>query len=130
MRVYADLEFYYETYGGVKLSNEAELKRWIMRATSEIRHYTFGRIDQMENIPEEAQMCCCEVAERLYVADKAKSENGAILQSYSNDGESATYAVADISEDAVKKEVYDIIHRWLSLTGLMYCGVGNYESEL
>lgn len=123
MKLYADYDYYTTVYAGAKLSDEYEAERCLMQATSVIRNLTFGRIEEMQEVPEDAKMCCCEVAERLYAADSAKTENGVILQSYSNDGESGTYAVADISESATDKAVYNIVHRWLSLSGLMYCGV-------
>lgn len=102
MKAYADYEYYKTVYLGRKLNDENVAEHWLMQATSVIRNLTFGRIDQMEKVPEDAQMCCCEIAERLYAADNAKAENGTILQSYSNDGQSATYAVADISESAME----------------------------
>ena len=68
-------------------------------------------------------MCCCEVANKLYQHESTKDESGKILQSYSNDGESGTYLVSELTESALEKEIYKIIYRHLSLTGLMYAGV-------
>ena len=96
---------------------------WSMLASAMIRKYTFKRIDNMEDIPEEVQMCCCEVAEKLYMADMAKSENGLILQSYENDGEKGAYKTDDMSDSRIRQNVNGIIKRWLIHTGLMDYGV-------
>lgn len=123
MKVYADYEYYYETYYGSKLKDDDSFNYWMIQATSIIRNLTFGRIDQMEIIPEEVQMCCCEVAEKLYTQEAAKEENGMILQSYGNDGETGTFKVDELSEEAVQKSILQIVRKWLARTGLMYCGV-------
>lgn len=123
MKVYADCEYYYETYHGSKLKDGDSFNYWMIQATSIIRNLTFGRIDQMEIIPEEVQMCCCEVAEKLYAQEAAKEENGMILQSYGNDGETGTFKVDELSEEAVQKSTLQIVRKWLARTGLMYCGV-------
>ena len=77
----------------------------------------------MEIIPEDVQMCCCEVAEKLYLYDAAKDNNGMILQSYGNDGDTGTYKTDDLTAEAIENAVSEIIERWLIHTGLMYCGV-------
>lgn len=123
MKVYADYEYYYKTYHGSKLKNDDSFNYWMIQATSAIRNLTFGRVDQMESIPEEVQMCCCEVAEKLYIQEAAKEENGMILQSYGNDGETGTFKVDELSEEAVQKSILEIVRKWLARTGLMYCGV-------
>ena len=122
---YADVGFYHDDYsmGRGETVPYDEFAYWSMLATAKIRDRTFGRVDAMEEIPEEVQMCCCEVAEKLYQSEAAKAENGMILQSYGNDGETATYKTDDLSEQAIGKAMDGIISRWLSLTGLMYCGV-------
>lgn len=123
MKVYADRRYYYETYHGLKLKDDDSFGYWMIQATSEIRNHTFCRVDRMENIPDEVQMCCCEVADKLYVADSARGESGMLLQSYGNDGETGTFKTDELSEDGVQKSIYGIIRKWLINTGLMYCGV-------
>ena len=59
----------------------------------------------------------------MYSAEAAKEDNGMVLQSYGNDGETGTYKVDDVSEDAVNRRATEIIRKWLLYTGLMYCGV-------
>lgn len=50
---------------------------------------------------------------------------GGPLQSYSNDGESGTFALAEsiYTESGKQKKIREIIRRHLSDTGLLYAGV-------
>ena len=125
MKLYADYEFYAESYllGRVPKIPDAEFSYWAMRASGEIRNRTFGHVDILEEVPEEVQMCCCEVAEKLYMADSARGNNGMILQSFGNDGETGTYKVDELSESSVRKNISRSVRKWLSGTELLYCGV-------
>lgn len=125
MKTYADLEFYHSGYllgREQSISNEA-FPFWAMLASGEIRQRTFERVDSMDKIPEAVQMCCCEIAEKLYSVESVKDENGLIMQSYGNDGETGTYKTEDLSEKQVQKNISQITRKWLSNTDLMYCGV-------
>lgn len=125
MKVYTDTEFYEHYYllGREPKISEKEFNYWSMLASANIRRITFGCIDHMENVPDEVQMCCCEVAEKLYIADRARGEDGMLHQSYGNDGETGTFKTDELSEEAVQKSISQIIRKWLANTGLMYCGV-------
>lgn len=124
MKAYADLEFYHSGYllGREAPISDGTFPYWAMLATSEIRQRTFGRVDDLEEVPETVQMCCCEVAEKLYSVESVKDENGLIVQSYGNDGETGTYKTEDLSEKQVRKSIGQIVRRWLANTGLLYCG--------
>lgn len=124
-RQYAEFDFYKEQYakGSSSAISDADFPYWSMQATSVIREKTFGNIDMLNEIPEAVQMCCCNVAEKLYQVDSAKDEKGMVMQSYGNDGETATFKVDDYTESAVERSIDAIIRRWLAHTGLMYCGV-------
>lgn len=125
MKSYADYQSYEKTYllGRKAKIQSSEFAYWSFQASSVIRQNTFSRIDSMDKIPEEVVMCCCEIAERLYQAEAVRSEEGKILQSYGNDGETGTYKVDEFSENAIKRSVSSITRKWLASTGLMYCGV-------
>ena len=125
MRSYADYDFYLESClsGRTPKIPDSDFDYWSMQASVEIRRYTFGRIDSMEEIPEEVKLCCCEVAEKLYTAENARDGDGMLLQSYGNDGETGTYKADELSESGVRRAVSRIIRKWLSGTGLLYCGV-------
>lgn len=123
--IYADYDFYTTKYLQTKepVIPVAEFNYWSKQASGEIRYRTFGSVDEFSEIPEAVSHCCCEVAEKLYSAEAAKDENGMILQSYGNDGETGTYRTSDLSETAVQKSIARIIRKWLAHTGYMYCGV-------
>lgn len=123
---YADEEFYATVFrsGCLPLPVSGATFNYFARmATKEIRARTFGNIKEDQETPEEVKMCCCEVAEWLAEANKKKDDNGRILQSYSNDGDSGAYQVEDLSAGAQEKEITKIVRSWLLDTGLMYCGV-------
>lgn len=125
MTCYADEYFYREEYllGRDAVIPTDALLYWFMCASHEIDRRTFGRIEKLETIPVEVRMCCCDIAEKLYKFESAKGENGMILQSYGNDGETATYKTTDMSERALRKRIADSVLNWLLPTGLLYCGV-------
>ena len=125
MKTYADENFYLNQYllgKGALIPTDA-LPYWLMQASIKINRRTFGRAGELEEIPKEVSMCCCAVAEQLYRFESAKGENGMILQSYGNDGETATYKTTDMSEMALSDQVSSTINEWLMPTGLLYCGV-------
>lgn len=125
MRTYADNDFYLKEYllGRPPTLIEEEAPFWLRQASEEIRLRTFDRVEGLEEVPERVKMCCCEVAEKLYRFESAKGENGMILQSFGNDGQTGTYRVDDMTEAATKRAVLSIIKKWLLHTGLMDCGV-------
>ena len=57
-------------------------------------------------------------------AQKA-AEQGGVLQSYSNDGESGTFDLSQstFTEEGKQKKTREIIYRYLGHTGLLYQGV-------
>lgn len=124
-KTYTDYTFYKESYllGREPKLQEKEFPYWCMLASGMIRSSTFGNIDFMDVIPEEVQMCCCEVAEKLYSMEAVKGENGLVLKSYGNDGDTGTYMTSDLTEASVRRSTSIIIRKWLVSTGLMYCGV-------
>lgn len=124
-KAYTDKEFYTNEYlmGRKAVISAADFPFYASAATKRIRHRTCGNIDEDEVITVEVQMCCCEVAERLCKYEFAKDEAGRVLQSFSNDGNSGTFAESGISSTDVDKEIDTIIKRVLAGTGLLYCGV-------
>lgn len=124
MAAYADISFYTNNYrqnapGGIA---DSEFLYYAQKATKEIRARTFGNIDEHGPVLEEVQMCCCEVAEKLHDLGSAKGDNGMVLQSYSNDGDSGTFQAAELSQEGMREAIDQIARSWLTNTGLMFCG--------
>lgn len=129
MVIYADISFYTNKYrknvdGRIA---DSDFPYYALKATKEIRARTFGNIDECAMIPEEVQMCCCEVAEKLHDLDRAKDENGMVLQSYSNDGDSGTFQASDMTSEGVSRAIDRIVRSWLLDTGLMFCGRRRFQ---
>ena len=125
MKPYADEQFYTEVYraGLTPPISGPQFNFYARIASKEIRARTFGKIDDGGNIPYEVKMCCCELAEKLALYEKMKDENGRILQSYSNDGDSGSFQAVDQTTMSLDKEIGQIIRSWLLDTGLLFCGV-------
>ena len=111
-----------------KLS-EDEFPLWEKQAERVLNQYTFSRLaSNFGLITDEVKDCTCELAELLYQADKSTqqaAEQGGILQSYSNDGESGTFDVSQstFTEEGKAKKTREIVYRYLGNTGLLYAGV-------
>lgn len=124
MTAYADIGFYINEYrrnrdGGIA---DSDFSYYALKATNEIRARTFGNIKADGLIPDEVRLCCCEVAEKLHDLDRAKGENGMVLQNYSNDGDSGTFLASEMTTDAIATAIDQIVRSWLLETGLMFCG--------
>lgn len=111
-----------------KLS-EDDFPLWEKQAERVLNQYTFSRLaSNFGLITDEVKDCTCELAELLYQADKSTqqaAEQGGILQSYSNDGESGTFDLSQstFTEEGKAKKTREIIYRYLGNTGLLYTGV-------
>ena len=121
---YADVGFYHDDYlmGRGETVPYDEFAYWSMLATAKIRDRTFGRVDAMEEIPEEVQMCCCELSESEYHREKQQKESGG-KTSEKIGTYSVGFASAQESATAISREQRSIVMKWLAHTGLCYQGV-------
>lgn len=91
-------------------------------ASQVIDRYTFNRLKDITAIPEEVQMCCCELAESEYRREKQQKESGGKTSE-----KIGTYSVSFSSEQesaaATSREQRSIVMKWLADTGLCYQGV-------
>ena len=117
---YADYTFYKEQFHGSTIP-EAAFSSAILRASIFVKYITTGKIEDIE-IPEEAGMAACAVAEVMYRADaegqQKKSETvGNVSVSYvteQHDGH--------VRETAMAKKQYAAAYPFLIHTGLLYRG--------
>lgn len=118
---YADYTFYKEQFHGSTIP-EAAFSSVILRASVYIKYITFGRIDDAE-IPEEARLAACAVAEVMYKADavgqqEKKSETvGNVSVSYVTEQQDG-----QTREAAAAKKQYAAAYPYLIHTGLLYRG--------
>lgn len=135
---YADYEYYAAEYllGREPVIPEKDFPYWAKQAGREVDAMTFGRLKKCPDLAtEEVSDLTCAIAEILYrsslLADAA-AQNGAAgpLSSFSNDGQSGTYATAEsvYTESGKKAEISRLAAQYLSGTGLLYqgfyCGEG------
>lgn len=129
--MYASYNYYESGYlmGRDSRLSEDEFPFWEKQAERVLNQYTFSRlVSNFGLITDEVKDCTCELAELLYQADKSAqqaAEQGGILQSYSNDGESGTFDVSQstFTEEGKAKKTREIVYRYLGNTGLLYAGV-------
>ena len=129
--MYASYDYYESGYlmGRDPKLSEDEFPLWEKQAERVLNQYTFSRlVSNFGLITDEVKDCTCELAELLYQADKSAqqaAEQGGVLQSYSNDGESGTFDLSQstFTEEGKQKKIREIIYRYLGNTGLLYSGV-------
>lgn len=121
--IYADNEFYTEQYLlGRKLVIKSGFLFYARQASQIIDQYTFGRLEDVTDVPEAVQMCCCELAEAEYGREKQKKEYGG-KTSERIGTYSVSFGTAQESAQAASTEQHSIIMKWLADTGLCYQGV-------
>ena len=129
--MYTSYNYYESCYlmGRDPKLSEDEFPLWEKQAERVLNQYTFSRLaSNFGLITDDVKDCACELAELLYQADKSTqqaAEQGGILQSYSNDGESGTFDVSQstFTEEGKAKKTREIVYRYLGNTGLLYAGV-------
>lgn len=119
---YADYKFYAETFQGSTIP-EAAFSNVILRASIYIKYITSGRIEDAE-IPEEAQMAACAVAEVMYQADAAGQQKEKKSETVGNVSVSYVTEQQDgqTREAAAAKKQYAVAYPYLIHTGLLYRG--------
>lgn len=119
---YADEQFYKNEYlCGKKAVIDTAFDFYARSATQKIKQYTGSNIDE-DNIPECVKMCCCELAEQFYAAEKTDNSNGGIT-SESVGGWSKTYESTENRQQNLDRAARQIVYKWLSGTGLLFRGV-------
>lgn len=117
MTNYADYAYYTATYGGAVIDT-ASFNLYAGKATQKIKLYTFGRILETD-IPDEAKMCCCELAELIF---RAEQEDTKGIASEKVGEHSVTYVSPEAREKQLMASTVSIINTWLAMTGLLYRG--------
>lgn len=122
--IYADEIFYNEKYLlGRKPVVTTGFSFYARQASQLIDRYTFGRLSGVEDIPEEVQMCCCELAEAEFKREQQQKASGG-KTSEKIGTYSATFGSAKEMDSVAVSKQRSIIMKWLGNTGLCYRGVG------
>ncbi|GLC79237.1 hypothetical protein [Lacrimispora brassicae] len=124
MKIYADAEFYTGQYWlGRKPVISTGFEYYARSASRTMNNLTFGRIDKLEELTDDIQMCCCEMAEQCFTNEKERKAAGG-KTSEKNGTYSVTYSdKAQSQEDISLSDASRIMNKWLSQTGLLYRGI-------
>ncbi len=104
--------FYGDMHGGDEKIPLEKSRYWFERAICELDRITLGRFSEVAG---NYLMCICDMADCLYQEEVA----GGAVQSENIDGYSVTYAEPKSPE----VRHMDIAKRYLSGTGMLFCGV-------
>lgn len=124
MILYADYEFYANTYKG-NLSKE-EFEKSIMKASTYVRRITFGLADDNMEM-EEVKLAACSVCDLIANDEKVRSEHlGRAVTSENTDGYSVSYESGgngETADELLDRKIFDTLELYLMPTGLLYMGV-------
>ena len=129
MAVYADYEFYTDTYLGTAIA-ETDFPRFARDASADIDRLTFGRAAPIVTADEDddtialIQMATCAVADAMH----ALESTGGAIQFEMVGRHSISYA----SPLSASQRLAQAAARWLGGTGLLYRGFadGEYSGTL
>lgn len=122
--MYADYDYYLSDYlkkDTGKISGE-DFDKYSSMAAEEMQYYTMGTITEEMAGRKEIKDCCCAMAEEIYKYETAReNESGAVISSWSNDGESGSYDVADseVTQKGHNAKKMQIARRYLLRLGLL-----------
>lgn len=119
MSSYTTVEYYTNNYlmGREAVIDTASFPFYARKATRIIKNYTFGNVNELI---DEVQLCCCELAELFYKEEKEGYDDK--VQSEKKGEWSISYVAGKDAKALKQNEVRDIIYNWLAPTGLLYRG--------
>lgn len=121
-RIYTDENFYKINYLlGKEPVITAGFLFFSMQASRIIDSFTFNRLLEESEITENVKMCCCELAESLFLSEQNNdlgNKTSEKIGSYLVHFESKTDT---LKTDRIRQK--SIITKWLANTGLLYSGV-------
>ena len=132
---YTTFEFYECKYYGDSIK-ESLFPKWEDRASDKLNQLTYGNINDAarKEYDECIQKATCALADLLYQIDykttHASDEKGGNVKSLSSGGRSISFGTNETLIDKVlgdkgaqNRLCNDIVHDYLSGTGLLYAGV-------
>lgn len=115
--MYADYDFYKTQYYGAL--TEAEFLSASVEAEAYVNMITFGRVKDLETVPDEVKFAVCAVADEIQRGRKTRTTGN--IKSESNDGESITFGDA-MSDEECQANMHRKAEMYLGNTGLLYRG--------
>ncbi len=119
--MFADYSYYLNEYlcGMTAVLNEHTFAFYQRKAQQRIKQYTHGNIDESA-VPDCVKLCCCELAEYLFKAEKSRPQTGVASESVGD--MSVSYKQEDFSR-LIARDVRNIIYTNLADTGLLFGGI-------
>ena len=119
--MFTDYSYYLNDYlcGASAVLDEKSFPFWLRKAQQRITQYTHGNIDESA-VPDCVKLCCCELAEYLFKAEKSRPQTGVASESVGD--MSVSYKQEDFSR-LVARDVRNIIYTNLADTGLLFGGI-------
>ncbi len=113
---YADYEYYTEYLSGkAALISAADFNYYEAKAENKIDYYTFGRLKNMEDIPEDVKRCICDITEKIYEYDNmTKGVTSEKVGDYS-----VTYENKAVQKSNLDADIKECIMQYLHSTGLL-----------
>lgn len=122
MTAYADESFYKTEYlSGKEAVITTAFEYYARQASQIIKQNTYGNVSE-DNVPECVKMCCCELAELIFRDESFQAQNCGV-SSESVQGWSKSFESTEARKNALQNAQKECIRKWLSDTGLIYCGV-------
>lgn len=120
--IYTNEEFYINEYlcGKAVAIDSTAFNFYFREASAIINKHTFGKVS--DPVPEVVQLCCCEIAEKIYNFEQQKNANSGV-SSESVGGWSKSYESSEAAEKQFQTDIKNILSKWLSETGLLYRGI-------
>lgn len=120
--IYADFTLYREKFltGKEPVLDIGSFDYYARKATLEIKRYTGSNIDD-GNVPEDVKMCCCEIAEIIYIGEKTASGKG--IASENVGGWSVSYETSETLRQSLAGRIRTVVYDWLGNSGYLYRGV-------
>lgn len=118
---YVDFDYYLQVFSGSM--DEISYGRALIEAQAFIDTITFGRIAQMDVIPDAVKNAVCAAAEEVNRCAKSRETVGAKkgVKTESNHNVSVTYADV-ISDEECRRNMLSKARMYLAGTGLLYRG--------
>lgn len=130
---YVDFQFYQSEYKGTRIISEEIFAECEREAEAYLDLLTFRRIPKLADVDDsllrDIKYAVCSMAE-TYQSHKAAlkvAANG--IQSENRDGYSVSYAQAKDTDCQYNAAMNSEARKYLSYTGLFYCGGGPYDLQ-
>lgn len=112
-------EFYRDTYGGTRITDETRFGVLQLRALLAFNRLTFNRLKDWEGRNETVELVLCQLIDREDVKATRVNGNGNGISSENVDGYSVSYVSSVDLADADRQEEWRIVSDALAHTGLL-----------